>query len=78
VVDISAADLVALERLFREKGQSLSVRAETHSIHLFFHKGTANPEEINRFCHENGVILNRLVIHKKRLETRFFELTAEN
>jgi ABC-2 type transport system ATP-binding protein len=78
VIDIGANDLAALEKLFREKGQSLKVHQETNSLHLFFHKGAANPEEINRICFENGIVLNKLVIHKKRLETRFFELTAEN
>jgi ABC-2 type transport system ATP-binding protein len=42
---------------------------------LYFPPGEARLDEINRFCYENDIVLNRLVLKKKRLETRFFELT---
>ena len=32
-------------------------------------------EDINRLCFENGIVLNHLILKKKRLEARFFELT---
>jgi ABC-2 type transport system ATP-binding protein len=38
-------------------------------------KGTAKLEEINRFCFDKGIVLNHLLLKKKRLEARFFELT---
>jgi ABC-2 type transport system ATP-binding protein len=39
-------------------------------------KGTSNLEEINAFCFSKGVTLNHLILKKKRLEARFFELTG--
>jgi ABC-2 type transport system ATP-binding protein len=38
-------------------------------------KGTAQLETINKFCFERGLVLQHLLLKKKRLEARFFELT---
>ncbi len=77
ILEVSASDLVSLEKLLKEKGLTCTVHEKTNSIHIFYHKGTANPELINRTCFENGIILTKLIIHKKKLETRFFELTED-
>ena len=44
-------------------------------IKIFFPVGTANLEAINNYCFSNGIILNHLILKKKSLEARFFELT---
>ncbi len=44
-------------------------------VKIFFPVGTANLEYINNYCFTNGIILNHLVLKKKSLEARFFELT---
>jgi ABC-2 type transport system ATP-binding protein len=36
-----------------------------------------DPEAVNRFCFEKGIVLSSLNVKKKRLEERFFELTKE-
>ncbi|MFT4023873.1 MAG: ABC transporter ATP-binding protein [Flavihumibacter sp.] len=47
------------------------------SLQLHFAKGSADPAAINRFCWSKQIALKHLVLKKKRLETRFFELTHE-
>jgi ABC-2 type transport system ATP-binding protein len=46
-------------------------------IHLFFPVNTARLEDVNRFCFEKGIALNLLLVKKKSLETKFFELTND-
>jgi len=74
VVELSAADPEALARLLSPLGK-LQLNRETNILSLAVPKGSARLEEINRLCFSNGITLNHLLLKKKRLETRFFELT---
>ena len=51
------------------------VSNEDGMIKVFFPVGTADLEVINNYCFSNGIILNHLILKKKSLEARFFELT---
>ena len=73
VVEVSAADLNALENALKELAQNVTVVGNT--VQLIFPKGTASLEEINSFCFNRGIVINHLLLKKKRLEARFFELT---
>ena len=75
VVELGAADLNTLENILQQINKNIVVDNKSGTIRLTLPKGTAKLDEINRFCFENGIILKHLVLKKKRLETRFFELT---
>ena len=73
VVEVSASDLNALENALKEVGRNVTIVGNT--IQFILPKGTARLEEINSFCFNRGIVLNHLLLKKKRLEARFFELT---
>lgn len=73
VVEVSAADLKALEAVLKEFGNHVHIVDNT--VHLTLPKGTAKLEDVNSFCFSKGIVLNHLLLKKKRLEARFFELT---
>lgn len=75
IVELSAADLGALQAAMKTWGKELQVDEKAQTVQVVFPKGTAPLEEINRHCFEKGVVLTQLVLRKKRLEARFFELT---
>ncbi len=75
VVELSAADINALAELFRKNGKEVKMDTRTGTLQVVYPKGSARMDEINRFCFENGIALSLLVLRKKRLEARFFELT---
>jgi ABC-2 type transport system ATP-binding protein len=77
IIEISAASLTSLEEFLRSKGIDYKLLPGNHSFHVTFPQGTGNPEDLNRMCFQSGITLTKLVIHKKRLETKFFELTGE-
>jgi ABC-2 type transport system ATP-binding protein len=77
VVEVSAADLQLLTEFLRSMSNQLRVSTELNTIQFSMPKGTANLEEINRLCFNNGIVLNHLLLKKKRLETKFFELTND-
>jgi ABC-2 type transport system ATP-binding protein len=75
IVELSAADINALLTVLNNMGKEVLVDEKANTVQIIFPKGTAKMEEINRHCFNNGVVLTQLVLRKKRLETRFFELT---
>ncbi|MGN6399989.1 MAG: ABC transporter ATP-binding protein [Flavisolibacter sp.] len=75
VVEVSAADLQALEIALQKFSSAISVNHQTNTLQLVLPKNSAKLDEINSFCFSRGIVLNHLLIKKKRLEARFFELT---
>jgi len=75
IVEMSAADLAALAAALNSWGHSVTVDEKTNTVQVILPKGTASLETFNRQCFEKGVVLNHLLLKKKRLEARFFELT---
>lgn len=75
VVELSAADLGALQSVLVKMGLAVKTDEKAGTVQVVFPKGTAKMDELNRHCFNNGVTLTQLVLRKKRLEARFFELT---
>jgi ABC-2 type transport system ATP-binding protein len=75
VVELSAADLGALANVLKQMGNKVQVDEKANTVQVVFPKGTAKLGEINSYCFEKGIVLTQLVLRKKRLEARFFELT---
>jgi len=75
IVELSSADIHALAALVQQLSQRVTIDAKTNTIQITLPKGAARLEEINRFCFDNGIVLSQLMMRKKRLEARFFELT---
>lgn len=75
IIEMSAPDLHALAAVFSNDGFQLQTDERNGTVQLFMPKGTARTEAINRRCFDKGIVLSHLVLKKKRLEARFFELT---
>ena len=75
MVEVSAADNKKLFAVLQDLPGKTKVNDENALLKIFFPVGTANLSLVNQFCFENGIILNHLVLKKKSLEARFFELT---
>jgi len=73
VVEVSASDLNALEAALKQLSGNVTIVGNT--VHAILPKGTAKLEDVNSFCFNKGIVLNHLLLKKKRLEARFFELT---
>lgn len=75
IVELSAADNTKLFEVLKGMGNPSKVVDENALIKIYFPVGTADLSAINNFCFNNGIILNHLILKKKSLEARFFELT---
>lgn len=75
VVEVSAADLNALANILQQLSKDVTVDDKLKTVQVVFPKGTAKLDDINSLCFKNGITLTHLLLKKKRLEARFFELT---
>lgn len=75
IVELGAPDLEKLKAVLKQLTGYSSIREQGNLVQLFYPAGTTNLENINRFCFENGVVLNYMQLKKKSLESKFFELT---
>jgi ABC-2 type transport system ATP-binding protein len=75
IVELGAANFSSLAELAKRLSKTVLLDEKAQTVQLVFAKGTAKLDEINRFCFDNGIVLSQLVMRKKKLEARFFELT---
>ncbi len=75
IVEINGNNTEGLQQLFTHYTGVTQTKYNGNHLQLFFTFGTANLEAINQHCFDNGIILNHLILKKKSLETKFFELT---
>jgi ABC-2 type transport system ATP-binding protein len=75
VVELSASDLNALAAALKEFGAHVTIDNTFNTVQITLPTGTAKLDEINSYCFSKGITLNHLLLKKKRLEARFFELT---
>ncbi len=77
IVEVSSNDIHSLLAHLAEFPNYTHIKQEANKVQIFFPVGTAKMEDINRFCFEKGIVLNLLLVKKKSLETKFFELTND-
>ena len=75
VVELGAVDMERLISVIKEISSTMIIDEKTKTLQITMGKGMANLEMINSFCFEKGIVLNHMLLRKKRLEARFFELT---
>ncbi len=75
MVEVNSTDNEKLFKVLNGMGNNIRVSKEASMVKVFFPVGTADLASINNYCFTNGVVLNHLLLKKKSLEARFFELT---
>ena len=75
MVEVGAKNSDKLIEVLQNMPNQTRVAKEGGMIKVFYPVGTADLEAINNFCFSNSIILNHLILKKKSLEARFFELT---
>jgi ABC-2 type transport system ATP-binding protein len=72
---VAANDLQKLQQVLQQYPGATHLKSDGQYVELFLPPGTANLEDVNRYCFEKGATLNHLRLRKKSLESKFFELT---
>jgi ABC-2 type transport system ATP-binding protein len=77
IVELSAYNTDQLGQILSAFAGPSHIKRDGDLFELFYPVGTARLDEINKTCFEKGVALNRLLLKKKSLEAKFFELTND-
>lgn len=77
IVEVNAANRSTLGEALKGINGYTHVKDAGHCLQLFYPVGTAQLEQINQHCFNQGIVLNHLQLKKKSLETKFFELTGK-
>lgn len=77
VLIVTSDDNKKLYELLVRSGKFGDIKMEGNEIHITIAEGVTQAE-VNKFAFENGILLNRIEILKKSLETEFFELVKKN
>jgi ABC-2 type transport system ATP-binding protein len=75
IVEINSSQPEQLLAAFRHFEGARSVKLVENKVQVTFPNGLADLETVNRFCFGQGIVLTHLVLKKKSLESKFFELT---
>ncbi|HQW91894.1 MAG TPA: ATP-binding cassette domain-containing protein [Ferruginibacter sp.] len=75
VIEISAADNIALKNMLQQMPGVETITEVEKELHLLCAENITG-ETINRFCFDRGIVLNKLNVKRKSLETRFLEITG--
>ncbi len=77
VVEMNASNIEQLLAYLKAEGIQTETDNESGVLRARFPKGEARLEALNRNCMQNGIVLTHLLLRRKKLETRFFELTND-
>lgn len=77
IVEVSSNNPEQLRSVLQGFHGCTHIKQDGKIIQLYFPVGTARLEDLNRFCFEKGISLSMLLVKKKSLETKFFELTND-
>ena len=76
MLEMSASNNSLLMQSLQNYPGLTSLKQESGFVYALFEKGLSSTEGINAFCFSKGITLSHLLLKKKRLEARFFELTG--
>ncbi len=76
LIEVNAADNALLKNILLQLNGIESITNEDNELQLTCNE-TVTAEQINKFCFDKGVVLSKLNLKRKSLETRFLEITGK-
>jgi ABC-2 type transport system ATP-binding protein len=75
LIEVRAADNAALKNIMQQLKEVVSVTEVDGDLHVVCTENVTG-EVLNRYCFDKGIVLNKLNVKRKSLETRFLEITG--
>jgi len=76
LIEISAADNIQLKKVLQQLASLETITEAENGLEIICPENIT-AEQVNRFCFDNGIVLNKLNVKRKSLETRFLEITGK-
>ena len=75
VIELAADDLAALQNIVQQMNGILQATIADNSLQAVF-TNNITAKDVNQFCFEKGIVLSKLNVKRKSLETTFLEITG--
>ena len=75
IIELAADDLDALESVVQQMSGVLETQVINNHLQAVFSNGIT-AQDVNRFCFEKGIVLSKLNVKRKSLESTFLEITG--
>ena len=75
IVELASLDNEKLTGFLNSTNGYKKIETDNNIINITYEAGTVNLGDLNKKCFDNGIILSHLVLKRRSLETKFFELT---
>jgi ABC-2 type transport system ATP-binding protein len=76
MIELSATDNQQLKNVLKKMPVLAEISETDNGLEIICPENIT-PETVNRFCFDNGIVLNKLNVKRKSLETRFLEITGK-
>lgn len=76
LIELSAVDNTLLKNILQQMTGLESITTTENGIEIVCLENIS-AEQVNKYCFEKGVVLNKLNVKRKSLETRFLEITGK-
>jgi ABC-2 type transport system ATP-binding protein len=75
VIEVASDNLTNLAKLLKSLDGIVEITESDDILTVSYYKDELTPRQLNQRCFDNGIILSRLAVRNKNLETKFLELT---
>ncbi|MDR2286197.1 MAG: ABC transporter ATP-binding protein [Prevotellaceae bacterium] len=75
MIEVVAGDLENLAGVLKTLTGVLDITVDEDVITIVHYTDELTPQQVNKHCFDNGIVLNRLIAKNKNLESKFLELT---
>lgn len=76
LIELSAVDNTQLKNILQQMTRLESITTTENGVEIVCPENIS-AEQVNKYCFEKGVVLNKLNVKRKSLETRFLEITGK-
>jgi ABC-2 type transport system ATP-binding protein len=75
IIEVAADDNIALAEILKSNYEVTDIKPVDHQLELTC-SANISATQLNRFCFDKGIVLSKLNVKHKTLETRFLEITG--
>lgn len=75
VIELAADDLDTLQAVIQQLNGIMETQVINNHLQAIFSNGVT-AQDVNRFCFEKGIVLSKLNVKRKSLESTFLEITG--
>ncbi|MDR0559979.1 MAG: ABC transporter ATP-binding protein [Prevotellaceae bacterium] len=75
MIEVGADNLEQLAEILKNMPEVINTEIAGGVVTVYHYQGELTAKQVNKYCFENGVVVDRLSVKNKNLESKFLEIT---